>query len=352
MADIKIRAYKKEDRNKASEILNELFHPLIKGFVNVSFEQGPKYIRDFSIVQDKEPGLYVITVDEEVSGLLKLKSNEFNRKHEKTNAVKEYKFWDRIKTNIMLLGLDVDVKEHEMYVEYLVIDPAKRRTGLASKLLNFGLKLAIAKKKEVYFLNVLDNNNLGLKLYKRFGFTNVSFTKYPRYIAKRIGASKDERMEIKIDDFIIRRATKEDIEPLLELSTHVTNHNSRKFLGDERVDKFLASPYFTSEITDQINNMVVLTHLDNFVGLAVWNENELITLMIDPKYQGNGMATYYHNDMVKVMLNNYDELKLECFRVNARANRFYQKLGWELKETYFDEELELDRNIYTLHKKY
>lgn len=350
MADIKIRAYKKEDRIKASVILNQLFHPLVKGFVDVSFEDGPQYIRDFSIVQDKEPGLYVITVDNEVSGLLRLKSSELNRRHEKSKAVKQYKLWDRIKTHIMLLGLDVCVKQHEMYVDYIVIDEAKRRMGLASKLLNFGLKLAITKKKEIYFLNVLDNNELGLKLYKRFGFTNVSYTKYPRYIAKRIGASKDERMEIVIDDFIIRRATVEDVEPLLELSRHVTNHNSRGFLGDDRVDKFLSSPYFTSEITEQIENMVVLMHLDNIIGLAVWVENELMTLMIDPKYQGNGMATYYHNEMIKVMLNNYNELKLECFRVNARANRFYQKLGWDLKETYFDEQLELYRNVYTLHK--
>ncbi len=150
------------------------------------------------------------------------------------------------------------------------------------------------------------------------------------------------------EKYSIELANNNNVEELLELSKIVTNHNNRQFLSDERVDAFLNSEYFISEVTDQIENMTVIKDNHKIIGFCVWNENELVSLMVAPAYQGKGVAKYFLETLTNKKLKKHRELKLICFKDNIRANKFYKKLGWILKDTFFNEDMKLYQNKYII----
>lgn len=147
-------------------------------------------------------------------------------------------------------------------------------------------------------------------------------------------------------NFKIENAKKEQVEELLQLSKKVTNHNSRQFLQDEQVNRFINSEFFISEVVDNISNMKIIKDGDAIIGLCVWVENELVSLMIDPDYQGKGAAIFFLETMTQEKLSKYSEVVLECFASNLRANAFYKKLNWIIYDTYLDEDLSIMKNKY------
>lgn len=146
------------------------------------------------------------------------------------------------------------------------------------------------------------------------------------------------------------KAVEGDINELLQLSTDVTNVNSRAFLGDERVNRFMNSPFFRSEIVDQIDNMTILKDQTRIIALAVFDKNELVSLMLHPDYQGKGVGSYFLESLLEDFFTQYDVVTLECFKDNIKANKFYTRMGFELRKTYTDEYLKLERNEYVKKK--
>ena len=152
-------------------------------------------------------------------------------------------------------------------------------------------------------------------------------------------------------DFTIETAKSSDVEELLTLSRKVTNHNSRMFLSKEMVDSFLESKFFIEEITNNTNKMTLIKVEDKIIGLCVWIDAELVSLMVDPDYQGKGVAKRFLKEMMNRKLSKFDELYLECFKDNLRANAFYKKLGWKLSDCFLDDDLKIMRNKYKFIKK-
>ena len=147
-------------------------------------------------------------------------------------------------------------------------------------------------------------------------------------------------------DYIIEKAKTKDTEELLTLSRKVTNINSRTYLPKEMVDNFLQSDFFISEVTDNIDNMTVIKDKDKIIGLCVFIENKLQSLMLDPDYQNKGIATYFLQHLEEVYFKKYQELILECFAPNLKANNFYKKNNWILYQTVYDEDLDMHSNLY------
>jgi RimJ/RimL family protein N-acetyltransferase len=50
--------------------------------------------------------------------------------------------------------------------------------------------------------------------------------------------------------------------------------------------------------------------------------------------------------MSKVALKKYDEIYLECFEDNQRANHFYNKMGWEMYKIEVDADMGWNRLFY------
>lgn len=153
-----------------------------------------------------------------------------------------------------------------------------------------------------------------------------------------------------MQEYKIKNATNDNIEELLELSKKVTNYNNRQFLPDSMVDRFLNSPFFIEEIVQNIENMSLLVIKGKIVGFATWVQSELISLMVDPDFQGSGVASSFLNELVNEKIELYDELILECFKTNIRANKFYQKNGWQLFKTEMDVDLKIEKNYYKFNK--
>lgn len=148
----------------------------------------------------------------------------------------------------------------------------------------------------------------------------------------------------------VRKANVDDVEVLLELSRRVTNFNNRQFMEDGRVDAFMASPFFIEEITENIEDMQVVLENKKICGLITWKENVLMSLMVDPDYQGKGAAQFLLTETMKERLLSFDLLTLECFEDNKGANKFYQKMGWVLEGTKEDCDSDMNTNIYTYER--
>jgi len=152
--------------------------------------------------------------------------------------------------------------------------------------------------------------------------------------------------DVKNMKYKIEKANNSQIKELLELSKKVTNQNSRTYLPNEMIDHFLESPFFISEITDNIDNMTIIKDNKKIIGLCVFKESELVTLMLDPNYQNKGIATYFLTEVTNAIFKTYEEITLECFETNKVANKFYQKNGFIKYKTVLDEDLEIMKNLY------
>jgi len=148
-------------------------------------------------------------------------------------------------------------------------------------------------------------------------------------------------------EYTIRKVTNEDKNALMKLSIKTINSNFRPFMGDEAVDTFINSGMADKEIMDNINNISALQINMEIIGLCVWKDNLLHLMMIAPDYQGTGVASYFIEHMCREKLKEYDEIFLECFENNIRANAFYRKTGWIM----YKKELDTDFNWYRLFYK-
>lgn len=134
----------------------------------------------------------------------------------------------------------------------------------------------------------------------------------------------------------IRSAEKKGKEALMKISCDTINHNFRHFMGDEAVDNFIHSGMADHEIIENFSDITVLEEGHEIIGLCIWKESLLHLLMITPKKQGTGAASYFIQAMSQEKLKIYSKIYLECFEGNKRANAFYHKLGWEVFKKEWD----------------
>lgn len=147
-------------------------------------------------------------------------------------------------------------------------------------------------------------------------------------------------------EYIIRKATDHDKEILILLSRKTISTNFPSFIGNEAVQEFINSGMADKEITDNIDETIVLEQNDEIIGLSIWKDNLLHLFMVDPNYQGSGAAGYFLEHISDVKLQEYEELYLECFENNLRANSFYKKCGWKIVGKELDREEGWYRFLY------
>jgi ribosomal protein S18 acetylase RimI-like enzyme len=112
---------------------------------------------------------------------------------------------------------------------------------------------------------------------------------------------------------------------------------SRKDFHDDIVAQSLYS--ITNE--DKLCGCICINQIE-YPGYekANWQGSDFFVIhkiIIDPQKEGQGLGKFamLHAEMI-ARANQKDSIRLDCFKENERANRFYQKLGYVIKgETLF-----------------
>ncbi len=151
-------------------------------------------------------------------------------------------------------------------------------------------------------------------------------------------------------NYTIRKAEQSDKADILRIAREVTDKITRKYLGDEAVDWYINSGSCDNDMANDIPNMTLLLENDKIIGMMIWHEELMHFLMIDIPYHGTGAAQYFCEQIIPEKLEQYGQLKLECFDANERGNAFYIKSGWTEYERIKDEMTGGNRILYKLTK--
>jgi len=123
---------------------------------------------------------------------------------------------------------------------------------------------------------------------------------------------------------------------LKDLSKKTINANYRSFLGDEPVAAFIDSCAVDKYVDENIESCSVILSDGNVAGYAVTKDNLIDLMMIDDDFHRRGLGTKILEYCEEMLFKNYDELVLESFEENHKANNFYKKNGWTETKRRFD----------------
>lgn len=73
-------------------------------------------------------------------------------------------------------------------------------------------------------------------------------------------------------------------------------------------------------------------------------------IMVQAELHGQGIGSLMLNNISEKLLEVYNEICLESFENNQKANSFYEKNGWKIDRIEFDEEIEGNRIYYFKEK--
>ncbi len=144
----------------------------------------------------------------------------------------------------------------------------------------------------------------------------------------------------------IRKATKSDIKVLKDLSKKTINANYRTFLGDEPVAAFIDSGAVDQYVDENIESCSVILSDGNVAGYAVTKDNLIDLMMIDDDFHRRGLGTKILEYCEEMLFKNYDELILESFEENHKANNFYKKNGWIETKRRFDKSSGVNKVVF------
>jgi GNAT superfamily N-acetyltransferase len=127
---------------------------------------------------------------------------------------------------------------------------------------------------------------------------------------------------------LFRQATMDDAPNLKQIAKRFIAENYTPFLGAAATTAFIESGMADKEIDDGLNNCTLMVSDGRTIGFAIANGNVLHLLMIDVSFQrmGNGSALLSH--MEEKLFTGHRLIRLQTFRDNTPAARFYLNRGW------------------------
>ncbi len=134
----------------------------------------------------------------------------------------------------------------------------------------------------------------------------------------------------------IRKAIIQDAAPLKNISRKTIDLNYRSFLGDEGVKWFIESGASDQYIDENIDNCWVIVNDSKIIGFSVCKGNLIDLMMIDHTYHRQGYGTTLLKHCEDHLFNSFNEIRLESFEGNVKANNFYYKNNWVEIERKFD----------------
>jgi GNAT superfamily N-acetyltransferase len=145
----------------------------------------------------------------------------------------------------------------------------------------------------------------------------------------------------------IRKSTVEESDQIKVIARQTIDANYRSFLGDEGVDWFIGSGASDQYISDNIDDCWVLLCGDQIMGFCVCKSNLIDLMMVHNNFHRLGYGTMLLKYCEEYLFRNFEEITLESFEGNDKANNFYRKNGWIEKERKFDEASSINKLIFT-----
>jgi ribosomal protein S18 acetylase RimI-like enzyme len=144
----------------------------------------------------------------------------------------------------------------------------------------------------------------------------------------------------------IRTAFASDLSTLIALSRRTISASYRSFLGDQAVDAFLDSGAADQYVADNMERCTVLMCDGEIAGFSVCRDNTIDLMMVDCVRHRQGFGTKLLRHVEEALFQRYDELRLESFEANEKANAFYRKNGWRETRRYFDRDASVRKIVF------
>lgn len=149
--------------------------------------------------------------------------------------------------------------------------------------------------------------------------------------------------------YTITKASHDDFKDLILISKRVTLTNSVKFLGS-LAQRFIDSGGIVNEAMANADYTYKATLDNKPVGEIAFIGNRINMLMVDPDFQRQGVGTALLEYAKGEMFKEFDEIYLDCFARNLKANSFYNARGFQLEASTYDKDLKQNLNRYVLTK--
>jgi len=126
----------------------------------------------------------------------------------------------------------------------------------------------------------------------------------------------------------VRVATPADVEAMARV--HWLSSNTAYGRNDpferrlETARKIFELPNFRQLLAEDDDGAVI--------GVAGLTDDELTALYVHPEWWGSGAGQLLLDEVHRALAETCDEAELTVLRTNARARRFYERNGWELRE--------------------
>ncbi|MDM8536309.1 ribosome small subunit-dependent GTPase A [Desulfobacterales bacterium HSG17] len=153
-------------------------------------------------------------------------------------------------------------------------------------------------------------------------------------------------MKITIQKTIIK-----DLRTLKKLTKNVISNQYTTFLKANDVGTYLNSGASDREIDKGWRKGWTIRIDGRICGYSLCHKSMIHVMMIDPDWQRKGLGTALMQHCQTELLQNYDEINLECFKENQSACDFYQKNGWAIREIRKDHATGLHRIFFHKQKK-
>ena len=134
----------------------------------------------------------------------------------------------------------------------------------------------------------------------------------------------------------IRRSKVDDLEQVQRIACRTIDLNYRSFLGDKGVDWFIESGAAEQYLKNNIVDCWVLEIKDRIIAFCVCKGKLLDLIMVETEFHHKGYGSELLKHCEGIMFSNFEEIKLESFERNQKANNFFRKHLWLENERIFD----------------
>jgi putative acetyltransferase len=133
-------------------------------------------------------------------------------------------------------------------------------------------------------------------------------------------------------EYIFEKLQNDELPVLINIAKYIIQNYYVTFLDKNVVNEFINSEQYKSEITDNVENCVIMKFKGKNIGFSIILENKIHLIMVDMKYQnknhGTALLKFIENELFK----KYSKIELQSFAKNIIANNFYIKNGWKVIE--------------------
>lgn len=132
--------------------------------------------------------------------------------------------------------------------------------------------------------------------------------------------------------YSFRPAKPEDAQAVKEIARQVITSNYTPFLGAGAVRDFIESGQADREIDDGMTRCTLMICDGRITGFTITDGPLLHLIMVDTPYQNRGFGSKLLAHIEGALFGQYDTIRLQTFKENRPAVRFYLKNGWKIVE--------------------